>query len=58
MKIIAKKLPKYVYEDCKKEEPEFLLECANFGRISASLSMRIARKIFNEKFQNTLTFTN
>lgn len=58
MKTIAKNLPKYVYEDCKKEEPEFLLECTNFGRISASLSMKIARKILNEKFQNTLTFTN
>lgn len=43
MSIVAKNLPKAVYEDCLKEEPEIVKSVVNFGRISGGICMRIAR---------------
>lgn len=43
MKTIAKTLPKMIYEDCKKEEPEVVDQIENFGKVAAGISMSIAR---------------
>lgn len=42
---IAKVLPKAVYEDCVKEEPETVLSIEGFGKICGSLSMKYAREL-------------
>ena len=50
MGTIAKNLGKIVYEDCIKEESDTVNEIGNgFGKIAASLSMKIARQILEEK---------
>ena len=41
--IIAKNLPRAIYNDCVKEEPETVAQIENFGKICGSLSMKIAR---------------
>lgn len=41
--ILAKHLPRAVYNDCVKEEPEIILQIENFGKICGSLTMQIAR---------------
>ncbi len=40
---IAKHLPRAVYNDCVKEEPETVEKIDNFGKICGSLTMKIAR---------------
>ena len=40
---IAKHLPKAVYADCVKEEPETVAQIENFGKIAAGISMKLAR---------------
>lgn len=40
---IAKNLPRAIYNDCVKEEPETVTQIENFGKICGSLSMKIAR---------------
>lgn len=42
---IAKVLPKAVYEDCVKEEPETVAQIEGFGKICASIAMRNARTL-------------
>lgn len=49
MKQISKLLPKAVYEDCRKEEPETVTAVENFGKICATLCMKYAREILNDK---------
>lgn len=44
MGVIAKNLPRLVYDDVKKEEPEVLDKVDNFGKISGSLAMGYVRK--------------
>lgn len=43
MGTIAKNLPRLVYEDCVKEEPETAKTIDNFGKIVSSIVMGIAR---------------
>lgn len=43
MPVIAKNLPRAVYEDCLKEEPEVVKAIDNFGKIANSIVMGIAR---------------
>lgn len=49
MKQISKLLPKAVYEDCRKEEPETVAAVENFGKICATLCMKYAREILDDK---------
>lgn len=42
--IIAKHLPRAVYNDCVKEEPETVAQIENFGKICGSLTMKLARE--------------
>lgn len=43
--IIAKHLPRAVYNDCVKEEPETVDKIENFGKICGSLTMKLAREL-------------
>jgi len=46
MKIIAQNLPKRIYEDCVKEEPELVAEAGEFGgKKCNSITMQFARQI-------------
>lgn len=45
LKDIAKLLPKAMYDDCLKEEPEVVTTIEDFGKICAKLSMTHARKL-------------
>lgn len=46
MKTVAKYLPKRVYEDCLKEEPEVVQAAGEFGgKAISSLTMKIAREM-------------
>lgn len=40
---IAKNLPRAIYNDCVKEEPEIVEQIENFGKICGALSMKLAR---------------
>ena len=40
---IAKNLPRAIYNDCVKEEPETVAQIENFGKICGALSMKLAR---------------
>lgn len=40
---IAKLMPKAVYEDCVKEEPEIIAQIEGFGKICGSITMKIVR---------------
>lgn len=42
---IAKHLPRAIYDDCVKEEPEIVAQIENFGKICGSLTMKIAREM-------------
>lgn len=42
--IIAKHLPRLIYNDCIKEEPETVAQIKNFGKICGSLTMKLARE--------------
>jgi len=48
MKDIAKLLPRFIYNDIVKEEPETVSQCDNAGKICSSITMRIVREILNE----------
>lgn len=41
--VIAKHLPRAIYNDCVKEEPETVAQIENFGKICGSLTMKLAR---------------
>jgi hypothetical protein len=41
--VIAKHLPRAVYNDCVKEESETVEQIENFGKICGALSMKLAR---------------
>lgn len=47
MKDISKIIPRAVYDDCVKEENEIVIQCENFGKISASLAMSHVRNLLN-----------
>ena len=49
MGTIAKVLPKMMYEDCRKEEPEVVTACENFGKICGGLTMGYAREFLSER---------
>lgn len=49
MKDIAKVLPRMVYEDCRKEEPDEVLKVDDFGKVCAKLSMTYARKALQSR---------
>ena len=49
MKNISKVVPKLVFEDVKKEEPEAVLAIDGFGKFSGSITMEIIRTILNER---------
>lgn len=42
---IAKILPRAVYEDCVKEEPETVAQIENFGKLCAQVAMKHARNL-------------
>lgn len=42
--VIAKHLPRAIYNDCVKEEPETVAQIENFGKICGSLTMKFARE--------------
>lgn len=42
---IAKNLPRAIYNDCIKEEPETVVQIEDFGKICGSLTMKIAREL-------------
>ena len=42
--VIAKYLPRAIYNDCVKEEPETVAQIENFGKICGSLTMKLARE--------------
>lgn len=43
--VIAKNLPRAVYNDCVKEEPETVSQIEDFGKICGSLTMKLAREM-------------
>lgn len=49
MGAIAKVLPKMMYEDCRKEEPEVVAACENFGKICGSLTMTYVRDMLKSR---------
>ena len=49
MSIIAKNLPKAIYEDCNKEEPDIVSQIENFGKFANKICMQIAKEIAIEK---------
>lgn len=40
---LARLLPRAIYDDCIKEEPETVAQIENFGKICGSITMKIAR---------------
>lgn len=48
MPTIARNLPKAIYNDCVKEEPETVSQIENFGKICGTLTMKYVRDILNE----------
>lgn len=49
MKDIAKNLPKAVYEDCIKEEPDIVKACEDFGKICGKISMDYVRQFLSAR---------
>lgn len=46
MKIVAQNLPKRIYEDCLKEEKEYVIEAGEFfGKMCGSTAMKYAKEI-------------
>lgn len=46
MKTVAQNLPKRIYEDCVKEEPEIIAACGEFAsKLSPNITMSLAREI-------------
>lgn len=48
MSTIARNLPRAIYNDCLKEEPEIVSQIENFGKICGTLTMKHVRNILNE----------
>lgn len=48
MPTIARNLPKAIYNDCLKEEPETVNKIENFGKICGTLTMKYVRDILNK----------
>lgn len=48
MSTIARNLPRAIYNDCIKEEPETVSQIENFGKICGTLTMKHVRDILNE----------
>ena len=47
MKDIARNLPKRVYDDCVKEEPEIISKAGEYaGKICSSITMKLAKEMF------------
>lgn len=42
---LAKLLPRAIYNDCIKEEPEIVSQIENFGKICGSITMKIVREM-------------
>ena len=49
MSIVAKNLPKAVYDDCVKEEPDTVKQIGDFGKVANSIAMQIARNIMEQR---------
>jgi hypothetical protein len=49
MKDVAKNLPKAVYEDCIKEEPDIVKACEDFGKICGKISMDYVRQFLSAR---------
>lgn len=49
MPTIARNLPKAIYNDCLKEEPETVNKIENFGKICGTLTMKHVRDILNKR---------
>lgn len=49
MSIVAKNLPKAVYEDCVEEESDIVKQIMDFGKVANGICMRIARDIMKER---------
>lgn len=49
MGTIAKNLGKAIFEDCLKEERETVAQIDDFGKLSAKISMEIAKEILKER---------
>lgn len=49
MPTIARNLPRAIYNDCLKEEPEVVSQIKNFGKICGTLTMKHVRNILNER---------
>lgn len=45
LKDISKLLPKAMFKDCQKEEPEIVAQVEDFGKICTRLSMQFAREL-------------
>lgn len=54
MGIIAKNLPKAIYEDCIKEEKETVDLIDNFGKLANGVSMNLAKNILRERESNMI----
>ena len=54
MPIVAKNLPKAVYDDCVKEESDTVKQIGNFGKVANGIAMQIARSIMEQggKYEN------
>lgn len=49
MSIVAKNLPKAVYDDCVKEEPDTVKQIENFGKVANGIAMQTARNIMEQR---------
>lgn len=49
MSIVARNLPKRIFEDCMKEEKETVAAIDNFGKRTSSIAMKIAKDILTER---------
>ena len=49
MKFLAANLPKAIFEDCRKEEPETVAQVKNFGKICAQLTMEYVKQLLNKR---------
>ena len=49
MNIVARNLPKRIFEDCMKEEKEIVAAIDNFGKRASSIAMKTAKDILVER---------
>ena len=49
MSIVARNLPKRIFEDCMKEEKEIVAAIDNFGKRASSIAMKTAKDILAER---------